>query len=167
MSVMRLESYAAGAWVAPSGDLKPLRSAVTGDVVAELGSQKLDFAGMADHARQVGGPALRAMTFHDRAFAIKALAQYLNDRREALYELSYETGATKSDSMIDIDGGIGTLFVYSSKARRELPDDHVYVDGALEQLSRSGNFVGQHVATPPSGRGRPHQRLQLPRLGHA
>ncbi len=151
MSVMRLESYAAGAWVAPSGDLKPLRSAVTGDIVAELGSQKLDFAGMADHARQVGGPALRAMTFHDRAFAIKALAQYLNDRREALYELSYETGATKPDSMIDIDGGIGTLFVYSSKARRELPDDRVYVDGALEQLSRSGNFVGQHVATPLQG----------------
>ncbi|EKF20735.1 phenylacetic acid degradation bifunctional protein PaaZ [Nitratireductor pacificus] len=151
MSVLRLESFAKGRWIGPTDGVKPLKSAVTGEVVAELGSAALDFAGMADFARSVGGPGLRAMTFHDRAFALKALAQYLNDRREALYELSYETGATKPDSMIDIDGGIGTLFVYSSKARRELPDDQVFVDGALEQLSRGGSFVGQHVATPLRG----------------
>src|SRR5690606_33912315 len=106
---------------------------------------------MADFARKVGGPALRAMTFHQRAAMLKGLAQYLNERREPLYELSYDTGATKSDSMIDIDGGIGTLFVYASKGRRELPDDVIYIDGALETLSRDGQFVGQHVATSLQG----------------
>ncbi|EKF43451.1 bifunctional aldehyde dehydrogenase/enoyl-CoA hydratase [Nitratireductor indicus C115] len=151
MSVISLNSYSLGRWIPPSGERQGLKSAVSGQVVAEIGSAALDFAGMADYARRVGGPALRKMTFHDRAFALKALAQYLNERREALYELSYETGATKPDSMIDIDGGIGTLFVYSSKARRELPDDRILTDGALEQLSRSGQFVGQHVATPLQG----------------
>ncbi|MCR4269311.1 phenylacetic acid degradation bifunctional protein PaaZ [Nitratireductor sp. ZSWI3] len=150
MSIIPVNSFALDRWIAPSGDTAKLRSAIDGRVVAEIGG-RLDFAAMADHARRVGGPALRAMTFHDRAFALKALAQHLNERREALYELSYETGATKPDSMIDIDGGIGTLFVYSSKARRELPDDSVLVEGALEQLSRSGRFVGQHVATPLQG----------------
>ncbi len=151
MSVISLNSYSLGRWMPLSGKRQGLKSAVSGQVVAEIGSAALDFAGMADYARRVGGPALRRMTFHDRAFALKALAQYLNERREALYELSYETGATKPDSMIDIDGGIGTLFVYSSKARRELPDDRILTDGALEQLSRSGQFVGQHVATPLQG----------------
>ena len=151
MTIIPLHSYAAGTWVAPSGKISTLRSAVTGDPVAEIGAGALDFAAMAEHARGTGGPALRAMTFHQRAAMLKALAQYLNERREPLYELSYETGATKSDSMIDIDGGIGTLFVYASKGRRELPDDTIYVEGALEQLSRGGNFVGQHVATSLQG----------------
>ncbi len=106
---------------------------------------------MAHHARTVGGPALRALTFHQRAHLLKAVAQYLNERRDALYELSFDTGATKADSMIDIDGGIATMFVYASKGRRELPDDTIYIDGGLEQLSRGGNFVGQHVATSLQG----------------
>lgn len=151
MTMMQISSYAAGRWIAPSGRLATLRSAVTGVAIAEIGSGALDFAAMAEHARSVGGPALRAMTFHQRAAMLKALAQYLNDRRDPLYELSYDTGATKSDSMIDIDGGIGTLFVYASKGRRELPDDVIYVDGALETLSRDGAFVGQHVATSLQG----------------
>ena len=146
-----VHSYAAGRWIAPSGSIVSLASAVTGAVVAEIGSGNLDFAAMADHARTVGGPALRAMTFHQRAAMLKALANHLNERRDPLYELSYDTGATKSDSMIDIDGGIGTMFVYASKGRRELPDDTVYIDGALEQLSRGGNFLGQHVATSLQG----------------
>lgn len=151
MTIIALESYAAGKWVAPAADAATLRSAVTGEAIARLGSGGLDFAAMAAHAREVGGPALRAMTFHSRAAMLKALAQYLNERRDPLYELSYETGATKADSLIDIDGGIGTLFVYASKGRRELADDVVYVDGAIEQLSRDGNFVGQHVATSLQG----------------
>lgn len=151
MTLFALNSFAAGRWIAPSGQTTLLKSAVTGEDIAEIGADGLDVGAMAEHARTVGGPALRAMTFHERAFALKALAQYLNERREALYELSYETGATKPDSMIDIDGGIGTLFVYSSKGRRELPDDTVLVDGALEPLSKSGQFVGQHVATPLQG----------------
>ncbi|MHB2264270.1 phenylacetic acid degradation bifunctional protein PaaZ [Aliihoeflea sp. PC F10.4] len=149
--MLSLQSFAAGEWVAPSGRIARLKSAISGEVFAEIGSGDLDFAAMADHARNVGGPALRTLTFHQRALLLKSLAQYLNDRREALYELSYETGATKADSMIDIDGGIATLFVYASKGRRELPDDTIYIDGGLEQLSRSGNFVGQHVATSLQG----------------
>ncbi len=151
MTMMQINSYAAGRWIAPSGRLATLRSAITGAAIAEIGSGGVDFTAMAEHARNVGGPALRAMTFHQRAAMLKALAQYLNDRRDPLYELSYDTGATKADSMIDIDGGIGTLFVYASKGRRELPDDVIYVDGALETLSRDGAFVGQHVATSLQG----------------
>jgi oxepin-CoA hydrolase / 3-oxo-5,6-dehydrosuberyl-CoA semialdehyde dehydrogenase len=150
MTIIPLHSYASGRWLAPSGKVAQLRSAVTGEPIAEIGAQ-LDFAAMAEHARKVGGPALRRLTFHERAHRLKALAQYLNERREPLYELSYETGATRPDSMIDIDGGIGTLFVFSSKGRREMPDDTIYVDGNLEQLSRSGNFLGQHVATSLQG----------------
>ncbi|SFI94091.1 phenylacetic acid degradation bifunctional protein PaaZ [Aerobium aerolatum] len=151
MTILTLNSYAAGKWIAPQGQLTPLRSAITGKSFAQLGKYDLDFPAMANHARTVGGPALRALTFHQRAAKLKALAQYLNERREPLYELSYETGATKSDSMIDIDGGIATLFVYASKGRREMPDDTIFIDGALEQLSRSGNFLGQHVATSLHG----------------
>jgi oxepin-CoA hydrolase/3-oxo-5,6-dehydrosuberyl-CoA semialdehyde dehydrogenase len=150
MTIIPLHSFAAGNWVAPSGRISRLKSAVTGEAIAEIGAE-LDFASMIDHARKVGGPALREMTFHERAYALKALAQYLNERRDPLYELSYETGATKADSMIDIDGGIGTMFVYSSKGRREMPDDTIFIDGALEQLSRGGNFLGQHVATSLQG----------------
>ncbi len=151
MTILPLHSYAAGRWIAPSGNISTLKSAVTGEAIAEIGGGGLDYAGMAEHARRTGGPALRAMTFHQRAAMLKALAQYLTERRDPLYELSYDTGATKADSMIDIDGGIGTLFAYSSKGRREFPDDTVYVEGALEQLSRGGNFLGQHVATSLHG----------------
>jgi oxepin-CoA hydrolase/3-oxo-5,6-dehydrosuberyl-CoA semialdehyde dehydrogenase len=151
MARMFLQSYAAGKWIAPSGNVQQLKSAVTGKVIAELGADGLDFAEMARHARRVGGPVLRKITFHERAALLKQLAQYLNERREALYELSYDTGATKADSMIDIDGGIGTLFVYASKGRRELPDDLILIEGALEQLSKGGNFLGQHVATSLQG----------------
>ena len=151
MTMMDLQSFAAGKWIGPSGDVKMLQSAVTGNDIARIGSAGLDFFAMAGHARNTGGPALREMTIHQRAFALKALAQYLNERRDALYELSYETGATLADSRIDIDGGIGTMFVFSSKGRREMPDGHVYIDGATEQLSRSGGFIGQHVCTPLQG----------------
>jgi oxepin-CoA hydrolase / 3-oxo-5,6-dehydrosuberyl-CoA semialdehyde dehydrogenase len=150
MTILALNSYAAGRWVAPSGRLTDLKSAVDGRVVARLGAE-LDFAAMTAHARTVGGPALRAMTFHQRAAMLKGLAQYLNERREALYELSYDTGATKTDSMIDIDGGIGTMFVYASKGRRELPDDVIFVEPGIEQFGKAGSFLGQHVATSLQG----------------
>ncbi|MGN6466089.1 MAG: phenylacetic acid degradation bifunctional protein PaaZ [Rhizobiaceae bacterium] len=151
MTLLSLQSFAAGKWIGPSGSPRKLKSAVTGEPIAELGSASLNFGAMAEHARTTGGPALRKLTFHERAARLKALAQYLNERRDALYELSYDTGATKSDSMIDIDGGIGTLFVYASKGRRELPDDVLFVDGAVEQLGRTGAFLGQHVATSLRG----------------
>jgi oxepin-CoA hydrolase/3-oxo-5,6-dehydrosuberyl-CoA semialdehyde dehydrogenase len=106
---------------------------------------------MLEHARKVGGDNLRKMTFHERGDMLKALAQYLMERKTEFYALSAATGATRADSWIDIDGGISTLFVFSSKARREMPNDHVYLDGPPEQLSRNGTFVGQHIYTPKLG----------------
>jgi len=151
MSIMQLESYACGKWVAPSGNVRKIRSAVTGEEIASAGSDGLDFQAMLDYAKEKGGTALRKMTFHDRARMLKALATYLNERREPLYELSYKTGATLADSKVDIDGGFGTVFVFASKGRREMPDAHIYPDGDLEILSRNGTFLGQHYCTPLLG----------------
>jgi oxepin-CoA hydrolase/3-oxo-5,6-dehydrosuberyl-CoA semialdehyde dehydrogenase len=146
-----LPSYAAGRWYeAPTGQIA-LPSAIDGHTVASASSAGLNFAELTDFARSTGGRALRKLTFHERAALLRALAVYLNDRREPLYELSYDTGATKRDSMIDIDGGIGTLFAYSSKGRRELPDERFVLDGAQEGLSKRGTFVGQHILTPLRG----------------
>ena len=167
MSRIFLQSYAAGKWLPPSGTVSELKSAVTGKVVAELGTSGLDFGAMANHAREVGGHVLRRTTFHERAALLKALAQYLNERRETLYELSYDTGATKADAMIDIDGGISTLFVYASKGRRELPDDIILTEGALERLSRSWRLRRPACRNITAGRRHSHQRLQLSCLGHA
>jgi hypothetical protein len=106
------------------------------------GTAGLDFASVRDFAITRGGPALRAMGFHDRARMLKALATYLNERRDPLYRLSHRTGATMADNRIDIDGGIGTMFVIASKGRREMPDGDVYLDGGQEMLSRQGSFRG-------------------------
>ena len=151
MKPLKLMNYAEDRWHGAPGGLAEARSAVTGDPVAELGSQGLDFGSMARHARKVGGPALRAMTFHERARALKVLAQAVMDRKEELYDLSAETGATRTDGWIDIEGGAGTLFAYSSRGRRELPNDRILVDGPPEILSKKGGFVGQHVFTPLQG----------------
>jgi oxepin-CoA hydrolase/3-oxo-5,6-dehydrosuberyl-CoA semialdehyde dehydrogenase len=151
MKISKLLSYAADRWIAGDGALAPVHSAVTGEVIAETGSGGIDFAAMLDHARQVGGPALRALTFHQRAWLLKDLANAVMTRKEELYELSYATGATRTDGWIDIEGGAGTLFSFSSKGRRELPNSRVLIDGAMEPLSRGGSFVGQHVYTPLHG----------------
>ena len=148
---MQLESFIAGRWQAGAGTPIALRDATTGEVIANASAAGLDVAAGLDHARKVGGPNLRRLTFHERAALLKALAKHLTDRKEELYRLSYATGATKSDSWIDIDGGIATLFVYASKGMRELPDAHVYVDGATESLSKSGGFLGQHICVPLEG----------------
>ena len=150
MSLLEINSFAAGAWIAPDADARMIASAVTGEPMARAGSA-LPVQDMLDHARNVGGPALRAMTFHDRARMLKALAVELGKHKQALYDLSFSTGATQSDHLIDIDGGIGTMFVFASKGRREMPDGHVYLDGEVEQLSRNGTFLGQHIATPLQG----------------
>lgn len=146
-----LFNYAVDQWVAPSGGAAQLRSAVTGEVIAETGSQGLDFKAMLDHARGVGGPALRAMTFHARARMIKSLAEAIMARKEELYELSWATGGTRADNWIDIEGGAGTLFAVSSKGRRELPDDVVLIDGGVEPIGKRGTFIGQHVYTSLQG----------------
>lgn len=148
---MRLKNFAQGQWVEGTGAGTPLFHAVTGEPVAVASSEGLDFKGMLDHARTVGGPKLRRMTFHERARMLKAVAMYLNERKDAFYAISTATGATKADSWIDIDGGIGTFFVYASKGRREFPNETFYVDGPMEPISKGGTFVGRHICVPLEG----------------
>ncbi|MBL8961803.1 MAG: phenylacetic acid degradation bifunctional protein PaaZ [Gemmatimonadetes bacterium] len=148
---MRLRNYALGQWVEGSGTPTELFHAVTGEKIAEASSTGIDFGAMADYARRVGGPKLRAMTFHQRALMLKEMARYLMERKDALYAVSAATGATKADSWIDIDGGIGTLFVYASKGRREFPNETFHVDGPMEGISKGGTFVGRHICVPLEG----------------
>src|ERR1044071_3905288 len=151
MKTPQLLNYERDRGIAGDGNLAEIPSAIDGAPVALGGSGGLDFAGMLRHAREVGGPALRKLTFHDRARMLKALGIAIMARKDELYELNYLTGATRKDGWIDIEGGAGTLFSFSSKGRRELPDAHVLFDGQLEGLSKNGTFVGQHVFTPLQG----------------
>jgi oxepin-CoA hydrolase/3-oxo-5,6-dehydrosuberyl-CoA semialdehyde dehydrogenase len=151
MKTAQLLNYARDSWFAGEGPLAELPSAIDGSPVATTGSGGLDFGAMLQHARSVGGPALRKLTFHERARIIKGLGLAIMARKEELYELNYSTGATRKDGWIDIEGGAGTLFSFSSKGRRELPDGFVLLDGALETLSKNGTFMGQHVYTPLQG----------------
>jgi oxepin-CoA hydrolase / 3-oxo-5,6-dehydrosuberyl-CoA semialdehyde dehydrogenase len=146
-----LRSYVGGRWHTADVEGAPLHDAVTGEEVARISSKGVDMAAALEYGRRVGGPALRELTFHQRAALLKALASHLREHREELYALSARTGATKGDSLFDVDGGIGVLFGYSSKGRRELPNDTVLVDGNVEPLSKTGTFVGQHIATPLRG----------------
>ncbi|MDO9496309.1 MAG: phenylacetic acid degradation bifunctional protein PaaZ [Nocardioides sp.] len=146
-----LESYAVGRWHRASDEGTPLRDAATGEEVARISSAGLDLGAMVAHARTVGGPALRELTFHERAGLLKQLAKHLGAGKDELYDLSLRTGATRRDSMVDIDGGLGTVFSYASKGTRELPNDTVVLDGALEPLGKGGTFVGQHLYTSRPG----------------
>lgn len=148
---MRLQNYAFGEWVTGAGSGTALYHAVTGAEVAVASSEGLNFRDMLAYGRTVGGPTLRAMTFHQRARILKALAQYLTARKEEFYAVSAWTGATRADSWIDIDGGFGTLFAYASRGRREFPDETVFVDGPVEGLSKGGTFVGRHICVPMEG----------------
>jgi oxepin-CoA hydrolase/3-oxo-5,6-dehydrosuberyl-CoA semialdehyde dehydrogenase len=148
---MKLQSYVCGAWRSGDDDGVAMRDATTGEVIAQASSAGTDFAAVLNHAREVGGPRLRTMTFHERAAMLKALAKHLTGLKEEFYALSYRTGATKNDSMIDIDGGIGTVFVFASKGSRELPNARVFIDGEVEGLSKSGSFVGQHIYVSREG----------------
>jgi len=147
---MKVLSYTKGQWH-KEGKETDLISAVTGDPVAQMVEAELDYNSVCEYARDVGGPKLREISIHERAFKIKFLGQYLMDRKEKYYELSAHTGATKQDSWIDIDGGIITAFLISSKSRRNLTDRPYHVDGDHERLSRKGTFMGQHICVPRHG----------------
>src|SRR5678815_3017384 len=151
MKTLKLLNYAFDRWAPGEGNLAEIASAIDGRPVALTGSGGLDFGGMLRHARDVGGPALRKLTFHERARIIKGLGLAILARKEELYELNYQTGATRKDGWIDIEGGAGTLLSFSSKGRRELPDAHVLLDGAVEPLSKTGSFIGQHIYTSLQG----------------
>jgi oxepin-CoA hydrolase / 3-oxo-5,6-dehydrosuberyl-CoA semialdehyde dehydrogenase len=147
---IRLESYLGGSWLSPSQYSSEIHDAVTGGVVALAGSTRADMADVLRHARKAGAE-LRKLTFHQRADLVKKLAQHLTTHKETLYALSYHSGATRADSWIDIDGGIGTLFVFASKGKRELPNTPWLIDGDVEALSREGTFIGRHAYVPRDG----------------
>ncbi|GAA1980999.1 phenylacetic acid degradation bifunctional protein PaaZ [Microbacterium pumilum] len=144
-----LPSYVQGSWWTPSDetDAAIVRDASTGEVVARVSTKGLDLAAALDYARTVGQRSLGTLTFHQRAMLLKEFALALTARKQELYELSKRAGSTVRDSRSDVDGGIGVLFTYSSKGRRELPNSKVYVDGPVEPLSKDGSFLGQHVYT--------------------
>ncbi|TWB58179.1 oxepin-CoA hydrolase/3-oxo-5,6-dehydrosuberyl-CoA semialdehyde dehydrogenase [Rhizobium sp. ERR 922] len=147
----RLESYVGGNWVAGAKEGVPLLDASTGAPVAFIDSSGIDFKQTLAHGRDKGGPALRRMSFHERAAMLKALGQALLERKEEFYALSTATGATRADSWVDIEGGIGTLLSYASKGRRELPNARVLLDGDAEQLSKDQSFSAQHILSPLQG----------------
>lgn len=148
--MQKLQNYAAGQWVEGTGKAITLYNSITGEAIYEADSTGLDFGIMMDYARRVGGPSLRKMTFHERGRMLKALALHLMSKKEEFYNVSWATGATKVDSWIDIEGGIGNLFAYAS-LRRSFPDETYYVDGEAAKLSKNGTFIGHHICVPKEG----------------
>jgi oxepin-CoA hydrolase / 3-oxo-5,6-dehydrosuberyl-CoA semialdehyde dehydrogenase len=147
---MKLGNYVAGKWIMGEGEGQELLNAVTGEVVAVASTKGISFSAMLDHGRKIGNPALRKMTFQERGRMLKALALYLTERKEKFYTVSYKTGATRADSWVDIEGGIGNLFSNAS-LRRKLPDETYCLDGDPISLSKGNNFMGHHILVPKEG----------------
>lgn len=146
----KIENYILGKWVAGEGDGQVLYNAVTGEPIGIATTKGIDFKQVLEYGRNVGGPALRKMTFYERGQMLKKLALHLLLKKDLFYEVSYMTGATKADSWIDIEGGIGNLFSYAS-LRRQFPDLPYHIDGEMVKLSKSGKFIGHHIAVPKRG----------------
>ena len=145
----KYENYALGNWVSGNGNETVLHNAITG---AEIGtvSSGLDFPSMMEYARNIGGPALRKLTFQQRGLMLKKLALHLHSVKSKFYPVSFLTGATKIDSWIDIEGGIGNLFANAS-LRRQFPDQYFHVEGSAAPLSKNGTFIGHHILVPKQG----------------
>src|SRR5688572_18157710 len=146
----KLENYIAGKWITGDGDGQQLFNAVTGEVVANATSKGLDFRSMTEHARKIGNRNLRKMTFHERGRMLKELALHLRKHLDKFYSISYKTGATKADSWVDIEGGIGNLFANAS-LRRKFPDEIFCIDGESHNLSKNNTFMGTHILVPKEG----------------
>ncbi|MDQ2718840.1 MAG: phenylacetic acid degradation bifunctional protein PaaZ [Bacteroidota bacterium] len=147
---MKLGNYITGKWIQGDGDGQQLYNAVNGDVIATATTKGLDFASILDYGRKTGSPALRKMTFQERGRMLKALALHLLEKKEKFYKISYMTGATRADSWVDIEGGIGNLFSNAS-LRRKLPDEIFALDGENIGLSKGGTFAAQHILLPKEG----------------
>ena len=148
---MKLDSYIQGKWVTGSGEGRPVVDAVRGEPVCHVDSSGINMREVVEYGRRVGGVALRAMTFHERAIALKETAKLLMAKKEDFYTLSFKTGTTRADAWPDIEGGIGTVFSYASLVTREFPNDTVLLEGEMEGLSRNGTFVGRHILTSKPG----------------
>lgn len=145
-----IQHYLQGKWVSGEGEALPQYHALTGEIVGTVRSEGLDYAAILDYGRRVGNPAMRRLTFQERGRALKALALYLLDRKDKYYQVSHMTGATRADSWVDIEGGIGNLFANAS-LRRRFPDETYYVEGETIRLSKENTFVGHHILTPKRG----------------
>ncbi len=146
----KLGNYITGHWITGDGDGQLLHNAVTGEMVGTATTKGLDFKSIAEYARTIGNPALRKMTFHQRGNMLKALAIYLRSHLDTFYKISYLTGATKADSWVDIEGGIGNLFANAS-LRRKFPDQVFCIDGESHNLGKNNTFMGTHILIPKEG----------------
>ncbi|WP_317897074.1 phenylacetic acid degradation bifunctional protein PaaZ [Aurantibacillus circumpalustris] len=146
----QLHNYACGKWVAGTDKGQDLFNAITGETIATTSSKGIDFGQMCDYARNVGGPKLRKMTFQERGLMLKALAMHLLNKKEDFYKVSWATGATRIDSWVDIEGGIGNLFSYAS-LRRQFPNESYCYDGDVARLSKNNTFIGHHICVPKEG----------------
>jgi oxepin-CoA hydrolase/3-oxo-5,6-dehydrosuberyl-CoA semialdehyde dehydrogenase len=149
--MQQLASFLSGAWQSGRGRERHIHHAISGEALWEVTSEGLDMAAARRYAIEHGGESLRAMTFIERAAMLKAVAKHLLSQKAAFYALSAQTGATKADSWVDIEGGIGTLFTYASLGSRELPDDTLWPEDELIPLSKEGGFAARHVLTSKSG----------------
>ncbi|NRA10811.1 MAG: phenylacetic acid degradation bifunctional protein PaaZ [Crocinitomicaceae bacterium] len=148
--MQRYQSYVQGQWVDGEGVETNLYNAITGDLIGETSSAGLDYHAILEYGRSIGGPKLRKMTFQERGRMLKALALHLMTLKKRYYEVSAWTGATKVDSWIDIEGGIGNVFANAS-LRKQFPDLPYYVDGIAAPLSKEGTFIGHHIMVPKQG----------------
>lgn len=146
----KLGNYVTGDWITGDGEGQPLFNAVNGEAVGFASTKGLDFAAILEYGRKVGNPALRKMTFHERGRMLRALALHLREHLEKFYRVSYLTGATRADSWIDLEGGIGNLFSYAS-LRRKFPNETFCLDGEGLNLGKAGTFMGQHLLVPKEG----------------
>ncbi len=147
---MQLENYILGKWIKGDGDGQILYHAVTGESIATVSTKGIDFSTVLHFARQKGNPALRKMTFQERGLMLRALALHLRGKLPKFYHISYQTGATKADSWVDIEGGIGNLFAYAS-LRRKFSDQPYCLDGEYHSLGKLNTFIGQHLLIPKEG----------------
>lgn len=146
----KLENYITGKWITGDGDGQLLYNAITAEPIATASTRGLDFKAAIEYGRKTGNPALRKMTFHQRGNMLKALALHLRNHLPKFYEISYKTGATKADSWVDIEGGIGNLFANAS-LRRKFPDDVICVDGESHNFGKNNTFMGTHILVPKEG----------------
>ena len=146
----QLNNFAYGKWIPGEEKGQELVNAINGDFVATASSKGIDFAKMCDFARNIGGPKLRKLTFQERGLMLKALALHLQSKKEIFYNLSWATGATRMDSWVDIEGGIGNLFTYAS-LRRQFPNESYCYDGDVARLSKNNTFIGHHICVPKEG----------------
>src|SRR5450631_4613432 len=146
----KLGNYVTGRWIEGEGDLQILADAVTGQPLYQAGSGGIDFQEVLYFARTVGNATLRKMSFHERGRMLKSLAVHLQKNLDKFYKISYQTGATRADSWIDLEGGIGNLFSYAS-LRRKFPDQPFCTDGDPVDLSRNHTFMAQHILVPKEG----------------